>query len=75
MFASRIQGTKITCQRLTLALAVLCAGIVALAPAQAAAAGTSSDYIVLMKAAPDLPRRWLARKLAATTSKMSSAAP
>ncbi|MDP4672862.1 MAG: S8 family peptidase, partial [Solirubrobacteraceae bacterium] len=57
MFASRIQGTKITCQRLTLALAVLCAGIVALAPAQAAAAGTSSDYIVLYESSAGLTQK------------------
>ena len=57
MFASKLQGSWVPRQRIALALTLLCAGIAALIPTQAEAAGTSSDYIVLYESGAGLSQK------------------
>ena len=57
MFVSQIQGGSLKRQRISLALLILCASFFALIPAQAEAAGTSSDYIVLYDSGAGLSQK------------------
>ena len=57
MFASKLHRSWVPRQRIALALTLLGAGIAALIPAQAEAAGTSSDYIVLYESGAGLSQK------------------